>query len=82
MRRTHGNEVYVGSPTDTTMPHAHPHATIGSIPMRPINPSQSINIQIKKDVEAYADQGSENEYMEYERKLREQNVDEEVGHVQ
>lgn len=68
---------------ESTIPHANPTATIGSIPMRPMKAghTQSINIQIKKDVEAFGDRGSENEYIEYERKAREQH-DDEIAHVQ
>lgn len=67
---------------ETTIPHANNAvATIGSIPMRPMNHTQSINIQIKKDVEAFGDGGSESEYLEYERKARQQN-DDEIAHVQ
>jgi len=65
-----------------TQPHPHnPVATIGSIPMRRMNPTQSINIQIKKDVEAFGDRSSENDFIEYEQKARAHN-DEEIGHVQ
>ena len=73
-----------GAESSMAGPHApHPTATIGSIPMRPMKGAhtQSINIQIKKDVEAFGDRGSETDYIEYERKAREQN-DEEIGHVQ
>lgn len=65
---------------ETSIPQANnPTATIGSIPMRRMNPMQSINIQIKKDVEAFGDRGSETDYAESDRKAQH---DEEIAHVQ
>ncbi|EKM56860.1 uncharacterized protein PHACADRAFT_254219 [Phanerochaete carnosa HHB-10118-sp] len=65
---------------ESAVPHAiNPVATIGSIPMRRMNPTQSINIQIKKDVEAFGDhQSGDTDFVDFERKVH----DEEIAQVQ